>query len=66
MKAKEIRQRPKEELQRLLNEKKERLRVLGFNLASVKLKNIKEIRGIKRDIARILTVLRQGSGRQAE
>ena len=59
MKIKEVRQKPSPELQRLLNGKKEKLRDLGFNLASGKLKNVREIREIKKDIARMLTVLRE-------
>ena len=56
MKASELRQKPKEELQKLLSEKGERLRNLMFDLASGKVKNVREIRKIKKDIARILTL----------
>ena len=56
MKASELRQKPKEELQKLLSEKGERLRNLMFDLASGKVKNVREIREIKKDIARILTL----------
>jgi len=59
MKASELRQKPKEELQKLLSEKGERLRNLMFDLASGKVKNVREIREIKKDIARILTLLKQ-------
>ena len=38
MKASELRQKPKEELQKLLSEKGERLRNLMFDLASGKVK----------------------------
>ena len=53
----EFKQKPKEELQRILAENRERLRVLRFNLLSGKVKNVREIRGIRKDIARILTLL---------
>jgi len=56
MKASELRQKPKEELQKLLSEKGERLRNLMFDLASGKVKNVREIREIKKDIAKILTL----------
>jgi len=58
MKITELRQKPKNELQTLLLEKRERLRVLRFDLASGKVKNVREIRQIKKDIARILTLLK--------
>ena len=59
MKISELRQITKDGLQKLLQEKRERLRILKFDLASGKVKNVREIRGIKKDIARILTLLKQ-------
>jgi len=56
MKIAELRQKPKEELQRILQEKREKLRILRFDLVSGKVKNVREIREIKKDIARILTL----------
>lgn len=58
MKIDELRPKPKEEIGKLLEEKKERLRQLRFDLVSGKVKNVKEIREIKKDIARILTLLK--------
>jgi len=57
MEAKELTQIKKEELQKLLQEKREALRQLKFDLASGKVKNVREIRVFKKDIARILTIL---------
>lgn len=48
-----------EELQKKLQEEKEKLRKLRFDLAGGKVKNIKEIRMLKKDIARILTKINQ-------
>lgn len=45
------------ELQNLLKNKKERLRQLRFDLAAGKVKNVREVRGTKKDIARIETLL---------
>ena len=45
------------ELRGLLGEKREKIRSMKFDLASGKTKNAGEIRTLKRDIARILTVL---------
>ncbi|MCD6550597.1 50S ribosomal protein L29 [bacterium] len=59
MEAKELVKKSRSELQKLLFETREKLREMRFNLASGKVKNIKEIRALKKDIARILTVLNQ-------
>jgi len=58
MKIAELSQKPKNELQTLLSEKRERLRQLRFNISSGKVKNVREIRMIKKDIARVLTLLK--------
>lgn len=59
MKFKELKILPKEELERLLNEYKERLRTLRFDLSFGKVKNVRELREVKKTIARILTLLNQ-------
>ena len=56
MKSTELRQKSKSELQKLLQDLQEKLRQLRFGLASGKVKNVREIRKIKKDIARILTI----------
>lgn len=59
MKVKELKTKSISELQTLLNENRERLRTLRFDLAAGKVKNVREIRTIKKDIARILTLLKE-------
>lgn len=59
MKTAEIRQKPKGELERQLKENREKLRQLGFDLVAGKVKNVREIRRLKKEIARILTLLRE-------
>jgi len=59
MKTLELAQKSKSELQKLWQENKERLRQLSFDLVSGKVKNVREIRKIRKDIARILTILRE-------
>lgn len=59
MKISEIKQKPKKELERLLREDQEKLRQLRFDLSAGKVKNVREIRKIKKDIARILTTICQ-------
>ena len=58
MKSSELRQKSKPELQKLLQDLRERLRQLRFDLAAGKVKNVREIRKIKKDIARMLTLLK--------
>jgi len=57
-KIREFSRIPQGELQRILRGKREKLRELRFNLAAGKVKNVSEIRETKKDIARILTILR--------
>ncbi len=59
METSELRSRSKEELQKLLQDLREKLRQLRFDLSGGKVKNVSEIRHIKKDIARILTLLKQ-------
>ncbi len=58
MKISEIRQKSKKELESMLPERREHLRSMRFDLASGKVKNVREIRELKKEIARILTLLR--------
>ncbi|MEK7071801.1 MAG: 50S ribosomal protein L29 [Patescibacteria group bacterium] len=47
-----------EEILKTLQEKREKLRQLRFDLSAGKVKNVREIRQIKKDVARILTSLK--------
>lgn len=58
MEIKELRQKSKEELGKLLKDIRERQGSLRFDLVTGKVKNVREIRQIKKNIARILTILR--------
>lgn len=59
MKVKELRQKSKDDLEKILKEDREKLRQLRFDLASGKVKNVKEILNLKKKIARILTILKE-------
>ena len=59
MKIRELRQKPNEELERLIMSKRNHFLNLRFDLAQGRVKNIKAVREAKKDIARILTLLRQ-------
>jgi len=56
MKISELRQKNEMELSRIMEEKLSRLAELRFDLAGGKVKNLKEVRGAKLDIARIKTL----------
>ena len=58
-KIQELKQKTEEELKKLLQDNREKLRQLRFDLSSGKVKNIREIRSIKKDIARILAILKK-------
>ena len=57
MKMKELKDKTQESLKKLLQEKREKLRQLRFELSQDKLKNVSEIKNTKKDIARILTII---------
>lgn len=59
MKIKEVRQKTKKELKDNLAALREKLREMRFNLASGKVKNIREFHQTKKDIAKILTILKE-------
>ena len=63
MKVKETRQKIREnslvEARKQLSEKFEKIRHLRFEIASKQVKNIREIRKEKRDVARILTLIKE-------
>lgn len=59
MKIKELREKNAEELKKLLAEKKEAARGLRFSIASKQIKDNREFRNIKKEIARIMTLINQ-------
>jgi ribosomal protein L29 len=61
MKTKVLREKPQETLQKLLQENREELRRLRFNLSQGKLKKVDNVKKTKSNIARILTILHEKS-----
>lgn len=59
MKTKDLRNKPKEELQNLLKELQKKLCDLRFRVTTKQLKKVREIRITKKDIARVLTILKE-------
>ncbi len=59
MKIKELRQKSKKELSDLLKENRRKVGQLQFDLASKKLKNVRQVRELRRDIARTITILKE-------
>lgn len=55
MKYSEIKNKNTEEVKNLLKERKTRLQELSFLLPQGKIKNVRELRFIKKDIAQIMT-----------
>ena len=55
----ELRQKSREELMALLAEKRERRAELCFLLVQKKVKNVKESAAVRKDAARILTILHE-------
>jgi len=64
MKIKELRQKTEKELKDLLNENRHKLGQFKFDLASKKLKNVRQIRELRKDIARILNILKEKKDEQ--
>jgi len=58
MKTSELRKKSQPELQKALRDFREKLLALRFDLVAGKVKNVREIRQIKKDIARILTIIK--------
>lgn len=59
MKNKELKQKNKKELENLLNASREKLGKLKFELNNKKLKNTHEIGQTKKEIARIIMLLKE-------
>ena len=60
MKITELRKKSKTDIQKILGNNQKKLRQLRFDLATGKVKNVREIRKIKKEVARILTLLKEG------
>lgn len=58
MDIKELKQLNKEELVKKSQDDREKLRQMRFDLAGGKVKDVREIREIKKEIARIMTLLK--------
>lgn len=57
MKYQEITNKTQADLEKMIAEKREALRVFRFGGAGAKTKNVKEGKGMKKDIARILSAM---------
>ena len=59
MDIKDLKKKTKAEMEKMLEEKKVALNAFKFGIAGSKIKNVREGRNIKREIARILTILNE-------
>ena len=62
MKIKELRDKSEKEIKKLLAMEREKLRDLRFKISQKQLKNIREIRVVKKNIATYLTILKEKEG----
>ena len=60
-KIKELREKNVSELQKLLDEKREIVRKLRFEIASKQIKNVRDLRKNKKEISRILTLIKEST-----
>ncbi|PIU77819.1 MAG: 50S ribosomal protein L29 [Candidatus Moranbacteria bacterium CG_4_10_14_3_um_filter_44_15] len=58
MDIKELAKRDRKELERNLAESRNKLAKMRFDISAKQIKNHREIRKVKKDIARILTILK--------
>jgi large subunit ribosomal protein L29 len=61
MKLNELRQKSEKDLKKILEDNQKKLRQLRFDLTAGKVKNVREIRMIKKNIARILTLCQKNN-----
>ena len=59
LKAKELRLKTKEELKKLLEESQNKLRDLYFGISLKQLKNVRELRKVRKLIAKIKTIINE-------
>jgi len=59
IKLTELKQKSKGEMEKMLKDNSEKLRQLRFDLAAGKVKNVREVRHIRKEISQILTLLKQ-------
>ena len=59
MKAAELRKRDRKELEKQILDLKKKLSDLRFKFSANQLKNVKEVSNIKKEVARIFTVLKE-------
>ena len=59
MEIQELRKKDKVELEKMAQDLKKKLSDFRFRFTSNKAKNVKEIVGVKKDVARILTILNE-------
>lgn len=59
MKIRELRQKPEDMLKKLLSEKQNYVLNVKFDVSGGRVKNVKELREARKDIARISTLLHE-------
>lgn len=63
MKIKDLRDKNMEELGKVLREKRENIRKMRFDIATKQVKNVRQLRQDKKDVAKILTLINENHGK---
>jgi len=66
MKTKELREKGKAELEKILWEKRDNVRKKRFDIATKQVKNNRELRNEKRDIAKIITIINESKKHESD
>lgn len=64
MKTKELKLKSDNELQTLLAESREKMREMRFKVAQRQLKKVSDVKQVKKDIAKIMTILNERKSNQ--
>lgn len=64
--VKELKSRDPRELSKMLIQEQSKLRELRFKLAGAQVKNVQEIKVVKKNVARILTTINQNSNLKSQ
>ena len=59
MSIKDFRKKTDKELQKILSTKREQVREMRFSVSNKQLKNIRDLRKARKEIAQILTILKE-------
>jgi large subunit ribosomal protein L29 len=65
LKARDLREQPSEELEKLMEDLQEQLFKLRFQKATGQMDDVHKIANVRKDLARVITVIKEKSSQQA-